>query len=307
MIHTLVQAGTLLTLIALGALVRRLGLLKNEDFKVLCTVALNVTIPAAIFWGTRSLELSLPNLAIMALGLGLNVLFLLTVHLLTPRRAPVERAFSAFNLPGYNIGCFALPFVQSLLPASAIATACLFDSGNAMMSCGLTYALGAGYLGVKRKGNPLLNFGKRMLSSTPFCVYLIIFFLRGFHLQLPSFFWTLVQSIAPANTFLCMFMLGVGLNFSLEREKRADLWWHTKWRWGLAGLSLILGWLFLPFEKLPKMAVLLMMASPPTIIATAFTARVGGDSQLASTYNALNTLISLAVMTALVMALGGQA
>lgn len=299
--ETFLQAGVLFTLIALGALLRATGALKGSDFKVLSTVALNVTIPAALFWGTRTLQMTRSSLSIVALGLGLNLFLLGIAHLLSRGKSPLERAFTAFNLPGYNVGCFSLPFVQSLLSPAAIATACLFDSGNAIMCCGVTYALGSAYLGVKGRENFFLSFLKRVFSSVPFCVYTFIFFMRGTGLQLPEFFWRVVSLIAPANIFLAMFLLGVGLNLRLDRSKAKAFAAHLFWRTALTLVTVALGAWLLPFEGEQKLALLLMMLSPATIMGAAFTARVGGDSELASTYNSASTLISLCTMTALVL------
>ncbi|GLB32918.1 hypothetical protein LAD12857_48410 [Lacrimispora amygdalina] len=44
-----------------------------------------------------------------------------------------DRAFHMINYSGYNIGTFAMPYLQSFLGNSGIITACLFDSGNAVI------------------------------------------------------------------------------------------------------------------------------------------------------------------------------
>ena len=52
-----------------------------------------------------------------------------------------NRAFDVLNLPGYNIGLFAMPFVQSFLGPVGVVTTSLFDTGNAFICLGGSYGI----------------------------------------------------------------------------------------------------------------------------------------------------------------------
>ena len=45
------------------------------------------------------------------------------------------------NLPGYNIGIFALPFVSSFLGPQGVVAACLMDVGNSCVCLGGAYGV----------------------------------------------------------------------------------------------------------------------------------------------------------------------
>ena len=60
--------------------------------------------------------------------------------LLSRGRSAGERALYMLNLPSWNIGAFALPFLQSFLGEQAVMAACLFDVGNSIMCTGGSYA-----------------------------------------------------------------------------------------------------------------------------------------------------------------------
>ena len=45
------------------------------------------------------------------------------------------------NLPGYNIGTFALPFTQSFLGPVGVLTTSIFDLGNAIICFGASFSI----------------------------------------------------------------------------------------------------------------------------------------------------------------------
>lgn len=297
MLSILNQACALLFIIFLGFFVRRIGLVRTSDFKVLCAVTINVTIPCAILAGTRNLEVNMASLGIMALGFFSNWIMVIASWFLQRRNTPMNKAFTLLNLPGFNIGCFAMPYVQGLLGPEAVAIACLFDSGNVVMCCGANYAIAASILSqTDRLYRRCLEFVIRIFSSVPFCVYMFTLLIRGFHIPLPSFCWHVINTIAPANVFLSLFMLGVGLSLSFESDQVKSLLYHLKWRTLITG-AMAVGAMLLPFTSSTKLTIVLMILSPATVIATAFTAKIGGDSELATTYNSASTFISLILMT----------
>ena len=106
----------------------------------------------------------------------------LVTFAITPRTKREDRTFYLLNGCGFNLGCFALPFVQAIFsPTMAVAT-CLYDAGNAFMMAGGSYALTGLIAGGSRIEHPVRFVAKRLFSSLPFDTYLLIIVLsvRGF-------------------------------------------------------------------------------------------------------------------------------
>ena len=82
-----------------------------------------------------------------------------------------QSIFYVFNLAGYNIGCFTLPFAQSFLGPFAVVATCMFDVGNSIMCTGGTYALTSGLVHTGEKYEPvnLRSIAAKLLGSVPFC------------------------------------------------------------------------------------------------------------------------------------------
>ena len=104
--------------------------------------------------------------------MGCGVLYILVGFLLNLRSSREEKAFDILNLPGYNIGCFTMPFAQSFLgPMGVIATS-LFDSGNAFICLGGAFGVASS---VKDgKGFDVRRVIKALSRSVPFMTYLLM-------------------------------------------------------------------------------------------------------------------------------------
>lgn len=111
--------------------------------------------------------------------------------------------FYVFNLAGYNIGCFTLPFAQSFLGPFAVVATCMFDVGNSIMCTGGTYALTSGLVHTGEKYEPvnLRSIAAKLLGSVPFVVYMLMLICAVLQLHLPQPVYTLTGLIGGANTF----------------------------------------------------------------------------------------------------------
>ena len=139
MAEVLTKAGVLLAIIALGYLLKRGGLFRRTDYEVVSKIVFRITLPCAV--ATAFFEGFEPNptlFIVTLLGLLTGVLLWAGAFLSTRGRGEESRAFYTQNLPGYNIGAFTLPFVQSFVGSFGVVTACMFDMGNSLMCTGGT-------------------------------------------------------------------------------------------------------------------------------------------------------------------------
>ena len=111
----LIRAGCYIAIIVLGFVLRRRGFFGPEAFGVLSKVVIKITLPAAIVASSAGKPIDASLLTISALGMGGGLLYMLVGWFLAGRGDRKQKAFFVLNLPGYNIGTFAMPFTQGFL------------------------------------------------------------------------------------------------------------------------------------------------------------------------------------------------
>ena len=136
MTDVLTQAGSFVAIIVLGFLLKKFGFFKEEDFTILSKITIRITLPAAIITSFAGREIDPALLTLVLLGFGGGALYILLAFLMNLKAGRVKRAFDILNLPGYNIGTFAMPFIQQFLGPLGVITTSLFDTGNAIICLG---------------------------------------------------------------------------------------------------------------------------------------------------------------------------
>lgn len=296
------RACLLLAIIALGHILRRTGFLPKEAFFVVSRIVLNVTLPCAVITNFAHISVSGALLWMFPAGFLCNALFVGIGYLTGRRQGRQAQIFDMLNFSGYNIGCFALPYVSSLLGPTAVVSACMFDAGNAIWATGGTNAVCAAMqTGGKLQLKPVL---RRLVRSVTILTYLIMLLLAVLDIRLPSPVLQFAELVGSANSFLAMFMLGLGVNLAFRRDQ---LRWLAKAAAVRIGLSLVLclGFLYLlPFEFDIRLGVALAAFAPVSSISPAYTGERGLDVGLASSWNTISILLSLLCMTIVLLFAG---
>ena len=223
MADILTRAGSFIAIIFIGYFLRRKGFFKASDFDVLSKIVVRITLPAAIVYNFSGMELDLSMLFVAVLGFSGGLLYMILGFLSSLRSEKNIRAFQILNLSGYNIGNFALPFTQSFLGPAGIITTSLFDTGNAFICMGSSYAIASSVKGGKTRHLALRIF-KTLFSSIPFDTYLVMIALCLLHLTPPQCVLTLAGIISNSNPFLAMLMIGVGFYLSGDRRSFRSLY-----------------------------------------------------------------------------------
>ena len=115
--QVLLKAGSFVIIIILGYLLKRFHVFGQNDYKVMTTIAVNVTLPAAVITSFAKFERDDSLFLLAVLGFGLNFVMIFFGFLASLRKDKKERAFYMMCCPGYNIGSFTLPFVQNIFGA----------------------------------------------------------------------------------------------------------------------------------------------------------------------------------------------
>lgn len=303
MTEVLMKAGVLLAMIVLGYVLKRLRVFDRSDCRTVSKIVFRLTLPAATVTAfSEGFEQSSVLYLVTLLGLGTDVLMWAGAFLAT-RRNEASRAFFTQNVSGYNIGAFTLPFVQSFLGSFGVVTSCMFDMGNALMCTGGNYALTSTLMG-RTEGNRLKTFLGRLFSSVTIDTYLVLLILSLLHLSLPAPVLSLAERIGAANPFLSMFMIGMMIEFSLQRSKLKKAAVVLLLRYAAAAAFALLFWFVLPFPVEIRRILVLLSFSPIPSMSPFFTELLGGDGALSGFTASFSFVISVVCITSVILAMG---
>lgn len=295
-----VRAGCFIAIILLGFILRLVGVFKEGDFRVLSTITLKITLPASIVVSFAQMDLDPSMLTITLLGFGGGVVYILVALLLNMRNKE-NRAFDVLNLPGYNIGLFAMPFVQSFLGPVGVVTTSLFDTGNAFVCLGGSYGIASS---IKAgKGFSIGRILKALLTSVPFLSYIVMIVLNLTGVKLPSVVLDFAEIIKASNTFMAMLMIGVGFKIAASWKQLGHILKLVIARYVVAAILGAAFYFLLPFDLEIRKTLVLLAFSPIGAAVPAFTGELKSDVGLSSAVNSICIVCSIVIMTALMSVL----
>lgn len=287
-----------LGIILLGFILKKLNLVGTTFKNNLRKLVLNITLPATIIYGFGDFHPDAFFFLLCLIGFLGNWIMIGLGLLLTRSQTLEAKNFYILSLAGYNIGCFSLPFAQSMFGPAGIVATCMFDIGNSIMCTGGTYAVAKTLNAKQNLGEPftLKDIAKNLLGSIPFDTYLLMLFLLVTKQSLPASVLKALAPLAGINGYLSMLLLGVMMNLTLDRKKLKIISQILLTR-TLAGPTLaILIFLFTPFELELKKVMLLTFLSPITVMTSIFVDKLEGNTELASLATSLSIITSVAAM-----------
>lgn len=297
----LVKPLSYVLVIALGCLLRRAGFFGGEDHRLISKIMINVTLPCTIVRAFSGFSRDTQMFWIVGIGFACALLPMAVMYLATRGVETRLRAYRMINIGGYNIGCFSLPLIEVFFGSTGVIAACMFDTGNAVMMTGGSYAMTSTLLktGGRREsaGSVLMKF----LKSVPFDTYLLMFVLTALNIRLPETAFALVQPAANANAFLAMLMIGMMFEPSLERALLSETARELAARYALSAAFALACYFLTPFDLVVRQTLAVLCFAPLSSLAPIYTDRCGGDTALASFTNSISIAVSLVLMLALSM------
>lgn len=269
------------------------GVLGKESASVLMKIVLTVTLPCAVVCAFDGISGEKGLFLLIAVGLVFSFVPFFTAFLFSRKLPQNMRAFYMYNVGGYNIGCFSLSVVQGVFGGAGGVYACLFDTGNAIVVTGGSYALTTGLLKYSRESSPFVSAIKRLFSSVPFDAYLLMLALTLFSVKIPDFVTTLIRPVAQANGFLAMFT--VGLLFDKDGLKS-----YVKSVTVVCVVRLVfaIGYTFivlylLPFDAVVKNSIVFTLFSPTSALAPVFCEKTCGEGARAGAVSSATVIIAI--------------
>lgn len=300
----LIKVAAFVAIIVAGYFAGRSGSFGKRPGEVVSKIVFTFTLPCSVVHAFGSAQFTPQLLVLVPLGLACAFIPYAVAAIASRRCERSDRIFYMLNICGFNIGCFALPYVQALFSPEMAVAVCMFDAGNAMMMTGGAYALtglivGAGKGSIEQ---PLKFVAKRLFSSLPFDAYLVLIVLAIFDIQIPQQVVAFTEPIANANAFCAMLMLGLMIGFTSAgaKLKKVAIILGARAFFSIAFCLMTL--VFLPFDFTTKLVICILLWAPASAMGPTFTLWCGGDERLAGLSNGITIVEAIVVATAIVLA-----
>ena len=303
MADILLKSASFVCLIVLGYFLKRKGLFGKTDFKILSKIVLNITLPCATIVSFAKNPPDTSLLIVVFLGFIMNCLMLVIAYLASRGYDRPSRAVWLNCVTGYNIGTFALPFVQSFLSPASLVGTCLFNTGNALMCNGTTFAISINIM----EGTKGLNFksiGKTLLKSVPFLTQASLLIACILGLRIPKEVVTFVTPAANANAFLAMFMIGLMFDLHIKKSRLKEISGILVIRYVVAFAAAAAFYFLLPLTLPIRQALAITVLAPVGTVSTALAVKAGGDPAMAAGANSVSILISIPLILGLLAVFG---
>lgn len=298
----LLNALSIMLVLFLALLLKKIKILHQKDRALTSKMVVYLTLPATILIGVNHTKLSNIFFILMFMGLFSNLLLVFLGKFIGRKATVEERGLYMFDLSGYNIGNFSIPFVSSFFPA-AIPFLAMFDMGNSLMVTGTTQAIVELSSGRKKHGFILQEIFGVLFRNPPFVVYIFMFILAIFGLSFPDEWLIPIRPLANANTLLSIFTIGLFMEFRLPKGKLKLVLKILTWRYLLAFILASLVYFFLPFPAIIKEILLLIFFCPMSFLHMIQAIELGNDKALAGLTISLSMFISLILMSIIVIIL----
>ena len=300
MIEVLTKATVFIAIIVMGYLLKRKGFFKASDFRIISKIVLNITLPCAVISTFNNLKIDMSLLFLIFIGIICNLVTVGAGYLVALKKSDDEKAFNMINFSGYNIGCFAMPYVQNFLGPIGVVATCLFDAGNSLLCTGGTYSIASAVAKTDGK-TTLSSFIKKVFSSIPLNTYIIMLIVSYFNFQIPKPIIMFTDTVGAGNGFLAMLMVGVGLELNLKRSQIGKIVQTLSIRYGISIIMAFIFFIFLPFSLEVRQVLAIIVFAPVSAVSIAFTEKCNGDVGLASAINSSSIIFSIIVMTSMLL------
>lgn len=297
---TVAESLPVISLVIVGFMLKKAGILRPGDGAVLIRFILNTTLPAVIFLSVAQADVEPVRLGLLALC-GFAVAFGgRWIADLLVRWLKVKAEIAGVIILGtmvMNVGAFLFPVVQTAYGADGVSRLAAFDIGNSLLASGYGYYL-ASRLGTHAPSGFRASL-KKVLSLPILWAALLGLVVNLSSISIPVFFLKLLKPVATANAPLAMIALGAFL------ELRSAQW---KWMSLAVGLRMAVGFLLgnvliwlANLQGLERTAVSMGSATPVGMVTLVFAVTEGLDAEFAAAIISLSIVIGLLSVPFLLM------
>lgn len=296
MLDIIIRASYFILMIAVSYLLKRAGILSKEDGVAIARVVLNLTLPCAVLVSFRSFVFDWSYMLIPLISFMSNILMLSVGFMISRGKSREERIFYMLELSAYNIGNFTLAFVTGLLSTAGVVASCLFDMGNSPMSVAINAVITQIAVGDMMSHRRAFRSLLSVFTRPAFDAYIIMLIFSALPVSLPDRVFEFAGLISPANGPLAMIMIGLMLEFRLDKSKLKEVVVVNVLRLLLAVAIAFLFFKFAPFPYEVRKAVAITAFAPISSASPAFVAEMKGDVALVGFASTVSIALALILM-----------
>ncbi len=295
--------GTLIVLI-FGYWAKRKFKIDIKHSRIFSAIFVNITLPFAIINAFLSMEFPDELMLVPIIGFVVISIILILAVLISSKLTDEQKKLFIICIPSYGFGSFALPFLQNVYGAFAVILVMLFDLGNTLITSSVTCSV-AGIVTNKEKvhvKDNIISVLTSLMKSPPFVTFAVMFVITYWNLNIPKeTFVHIVTPIANANGFIAIFMIGILIDFKMEKEhlKDAVTIVLTKVALNVAVAFLLL--MFAPFNQEIRQMLFIIALSPVGQLSIVFVERVRGHVKTAAFINTLSIVVSILMMSTAIL------
>ncbi len=296
MLDIIIRASYFILMIAVSYLLKRAGILSKEDGVAIARVVLNLTLPCAVLVSFRSFVFDWSYMLIPLISFMSNILMLSVGFMISRGKSREERIFYMLELSAYNIGNFTLAFVTGLLSTAGVVASCLFDMGNSPMSVAINAVITQIAIGDMMSHRRAFRSLLSVFTRPAFDAYIIMLIFSALPVSLPDRVFEFAGLISPANGPLAMIMIGLMLEFRLDKSKLKEVVVVNVLRLLLAVAIAFFFFKFAPFPYEVRKAVAITAFAPISSASPAFVAEMKGDVALVGFASTVSIALALILM-----------
>ncbi|WP_278279579.1 MULTISPECIES: AEC family transporter [Clostridium] len=278
-------------IITLSYILKRFGLIKEADGDGMARILFNVTLPALIIdtFNSMKLDSSLIILTIIGAIYGLAMSFL---GVFIFRKAPQNvRGALSMVVPGFNVGLFAYPIIEAIFGKPGLKYIGMFDIGNSIPIFVFCYII-ASLFSTSEANIGIKEITKKSFASLPLMSYIIALLINLSGLHFPSPVISICKIISKANMPLSLLLLGVCLNFSIDKiyYKSIAKILFVRYSFGLV-IGIIL-FFVLPFNLTFRYTILIGLILPIGMAVIPYAVQFNYDKKLVGTLCNITMILS---------------
>lgn len=295
-----------LSVIIIGFVFKRAGIITEEYGKNMTKVILNITLPALILKTVTQIDIDMSLSALPLVGIGIAPLMLLPAWLVFKGMAPTDKGVALMCSAGFNIGLFGFPIIEGLMGAEGLKVAAMVDIGNAFILFVVTYAIGFNFS--PRGQESRLTAGliiRLFLTSIPFVSYILGLAINLAGISIPPIGIDILDVMGRANMALVLLSLGIMLDFNFDRSHWAIILKVIAIRYSAGILLAALIFFFSPLPLAYRTTISLCLIMPIGMASVPFSVEFEYEPRIAVTITNLMIIMSFFMMWGLMIMVKG--
>lgn len=287
---------TALIIISIGYLSKRIGLITEKQGGILAKIILNITLPALILKTFTNIEIKLTLGLLTLICLGFTVILVLIALLVFRNEKSVSKGLMIISTIGFNIGLFAYPLIEGIWGMEGLTHIAMFDIANTpLVIFGLCYVLACIY-SPSHASVKVTHILKKLATLMPLWSFILALILNFAGVKFPPVPGNAIKALADTNGGLVFILLGVYLNFKLEKHYWTRLLKVLFIRY-TAGLSIgLLLYFILPFSQIFRSIVLIALIMPVGMATIPYSIEFGYDKKLSGALVNFSNILSFVII-----------